>query len=184
MKKHIITISGDIASGKDTVKDILKEKLQYDEYLASKVYRQKARDMNLSMDEFQTYLDNNVEEERQTEASMGDYGLNHDNLIVVARMGFYVMPFSFKVYATVTKDEAAIRLFNSKRDKEDQFKDVSEAKESCVLRHKREIERYKKIYGVDVSDMNNYDLVVDTTNMSQQEVAEYVYNEYIKWIKN
>lgn len=182
MKKHIITLAGDIASGKDTIKDILVEKLGYTEYLASKIARENARNMNLTITEYQDYLDNNEAVERNTEKTMGDYGLNNDNLVVVARLGFMVMPFSFKVYLTVDLDVAAERLYNSNRTKEDSFTSIDDAKNDISERKAREVARYKKIYNIDVQDMSHYDLVLNTTNLTKEQVVEFVLREYNKWI--
>jgi cytidylate kinase len=37
------------------------------------------------------------------------------------------------------------------------------------------------LYGVHKEDLGNYDLVIDTTNLAPEQVAEMIYNEYINW---
>ena len=41
---------------------------------------------------------------------------------------------------------------------------------------------YLDQYGY-TEDMSNYDLVVDTTNITPQEVAEIIKKEYFKWLE-
>ena len=44
--------------------------------------------------------------------------------------------------------------------------------------------RYLKTYGVKRDDMSNYDLVIDTTNITPEKVAEKILKEYNKWLEN
>jgi len=50
-------------------------------------------------------------------------------------------------------------------------------------RYKLENERYYEVYGVRKDDMSNYDLVIDTTNLTPEEVAEKIREEYFKWLE-
>ena len=38
------------------------------------------------------------------------------------------------------------------------------------------------LYGVDKSDMSNYDLIVDTTNITPNQVKEKIVNAYNEWL--
>ena len=46
-----------------------------------------------------------------------------------------------------------------------------------------ENERYWKLYHVHKDDMSNYDLVIDTTNMKPEEVAQLIITKYNEWLK-
>lgn len=48
-------------------------------------------------------------------------------------------------------------------------------------RFKMENERYWKLYHVHKDDMSNYDFVIDTTNLTPEEVAKMIEEEYEKW---
>ena len=50
-----------------------------------------------------------------------------------------------------------------------------------IERFKLENERYWNLYHVRKEDMSNYDLVVDTTKMTPNEVANKIKEEYSKW---
>ena len=43
-------------------------------------------------------------------------------------------------------------------------------------------ERYWNIYYVRKEDLSNYDLVIDTTKMTPQEVSDKIEEEYKKWL--
>jgi cytidylate kinase len=98
--------------------------------------------------------------------------------------GWYAVPESFKVYLRVDIDVAAQRAFkDSDRKSSESFATVEEQKADMQKRFKMENERYWNLYHVRKEDMSNYDLVVDTTNMTPEEVAEVIKREYKKWLE-
>ena len=46
-----------------------------------------------------------------------------------------------------------------------------------------EAQRYMNVYNIDVNDKKNYDVYLDTTNMSIEEVLNMVIREYETWLK-
>ena len=51
-------------------------------------------------------------------------------------------------------------------------------------RYEQENMRYLKTYNVKRDDMSNYDLVIDTTSKSPEEVTKIILKEYRKWLKD
>ena len=99
-------------------------------------------------------------------------------------MGWYAVPESFKVYLKVDIDVAAQRAFNDeKRKSTENFLTVEEQKADMQRRYKLENERYWKLYHVHKEDMSNYDLVIDTTLQTPQEIADEIKRKYFKWLK-
>lgn len=99
--------------------------------------------------------------------------------------GWYAVPESFKVYLTVDINEAAKRAFEDENRKEtESFKTLEEQKQDILKRYTLENERYWNLYHVRKEDKSNYDLVIDTTTKSPNEVAEIIINEYKKWIED
>ena len=181
MNIHIITMAGDIASGKGTVTSLLKEELGYEIYKNGEYVRKLAKDMNMSIVEFQEYLNQHEEIDREVEKSASIYAKEHDNLIIDARLGFYAVPHSFKVYLKVDLDEAARRAFNDpNRKATESFNTVLEQKQDMIKRQHSENTRYKTLYHVDNLDMSNYDLVIDTTYITPDEVADIILDRYKK----
>lgn len=184
MKKHIITIAGDLASGKSRITDILQKSLNYEIYRNGEYVRKLAKEKGLDITSFNEYLSGHPEIDRQIEKSAAEYAKEHDNLIVDARLGWYAIPDSFKVYLRVDIDEAARRAFYDERRKEtEKFETIEEQKQDIIKRFNSENERFYKIYGVHKEDMSNYDLVVDTTNHPIEENAKVIEEAYRKWIE-
>ena len=185
MKKHIITITGDHASGQGTVSNVLKEHLGYEIYRNGQYVRKLATEKGMSIVEFQVYLNEHPELDREIENSATEYANNHDNLIVDAKLGWFAIPSSFKVYLKVDIDIAVKRAYeDSARKDTEPFNSIEEAKEKITYRHKEETKRWIEEYGVDRDDMSNYDLVVDTSNLTPEQVAKKILDEYEKWINS
>ncbi len=182
-KKHIISITGDLASGKTTVTRYLQEELGYEIYKNGERFRNMAKEMNMSVSEFGDYVEAHPEIDIKLDDMAKEYGLEHDNFIIDARLGFYTVPQSFKIYLKVDPDEGARRAFgDADRKATENFATVEEYKADMLKRYNGENERYIKLYGVNRADMNNYDLVVDTTNLTREEVRDTILREYKKWI--
>ncbi|MCQ2386342.1 MAG: hypothetical protein MJ078_06690, partial [Clostridia bacterium] len=97
-----------------------------------------------------------------------------------ARMAWRIVKDTFKVYMTVEKWEAAGRIFRNRRPGEP-ASTVEEAYNNICLRRESEKNRYKEKYGVDITDLGNYSLVVDTTYASPEEVAECILTAFADW---
>lgn len=182
-KKHIISLAGDLASGKGETSKILTKKLGYGIYRNGQYFRELAKKMNMSVTEFNMYVEKHPEIDRQIENSAAEYAKTHDNFIIDARLGWYAVPESFKVYLKVDIDVAAKRAFYDKDRKDtESFESIEEQKQDMIKRYNLENERYYNLYHVRKEDLSNYDLVVDTTNISPTEVAEKIIEEYNKWL--
>jgi len=184
-KRNIISLSGDPSSGKGTVSKILIEKLNYGVYRNGEYFRSLAKEMNMDLMQFGEYVKDHPEIDEQIEKSAKEYAKVHDKFIIDARLGWYAVPESFKVYLSVDLDEAAKRAFNDNTRKDlENYKSVEECKKSLKERHNIENERYLNVYGVNRDDMNNYDLVIDTTDKTPNEIATIIIKEYENWLNN
>lgn len=182
-KKKIISLAGDLASGKGTVSEILIKELGYGIYRNGEYARKLAKVMGLDITSFNAYLAEHPEIDLQIEKSASEYAKDHNEFIIDARLGWYAVPESFKIYLRVDIDVAAQRAFNdSKRKSTENFATVEEQKADMQKRYKLENERYFKLYNVHKDDMSNYDLVIDTTNKKPDEVAQLIINEYKEWL--
>lgn len=183
-KKHIISLSGELASGKGAVSEILMNELNYDIYRNGDYFRSLGKQMGMDVTTFNEYVKEHPEIDKQIENSAAEYAKTHDNFIIDARLGWYAVPESFKVYLKVDIDEAAKRAFHDKKRKSSEsFNTIEEQKEDMQKRYRLENERYYEVYGVRKEDESNYDIVIDTTNITQNEVANLIIQEYKKWLE-
>ena len=183
-KKHIITITGDHASGQGTLTDLLQKELGYEIYRNGQYVRKLAKDMGMSITEFQIYLNEHPELDRDIEKSATEYASTHDNLIIDAKLGWYAVPESFKVYLKVDIDIAVNRAFqDEKRKHTEPFQSIEQAKEFIQYRYQEENKRWYQEYGVRREDMSNYDLVIDTSSLMPEQVKDMVVLKYREWLE-
>lgn len=98
--------------------------------------------------------------------------------IIDSRLAFHNIPEAFSVRLVSDPRVAAERLFNDKsRGKEDsKYSCVEEAYQAREKRRKGEQERYKRRYGVDLEDENNYDLIIDTSYSKVEYISNAILN--------
>ena len=82
MKKNIISLSGDLASGKSTISKILANKLSYEIYSNGAYFRQLAKKYNMSLEEFGEYVKAHPKIDEEIENSAQNYAKDHDKLII------------------------------------------------------------------------------------------------------
>lgn len=184
-KKHIISLCGELASGKGTVSKILKEKLNFDIYKNGDYFRELAKQHGMDVTSFNMYVIEHPEIDRQIEYSATEYAKTHENFVIDARLGWYAVPESFKVYLKVDINEAARRAFyDVKRKSSENLQSIEEQRIDMQKRYQLENERYYNLYGVRKEDESNYDIVIDTTNMTAEQVTDIIIQEYEKWLKS
>ena len=94
--------------------------------------------------------------------------------IMDSRLAFSNIPESFAVRLTVRDDIAGERLFagTRKRGKEDNnYADVKDAMEKTVKRGQGEEKRYKERYGIELSNEDNYNIIIDTSFANVEDIA-------------
>lgn len=182
-KKEIISIAGELASGKGVISKAITEKLNYGIYRNGEYFRKLAKEHNMDVTSFNIYVKEHPEIDFEIEKSAAEYAKTHDKFVIDARLGWYAVPESFKVYLTVDIDEAARRAFNDEKRKEtEKFDTIEEQKQDLIKRYELENERYWNLYHVRKEDLSNYDLVIDTTQGEPEKVADKIIEEYQKWL--
>ncbi len=97
--------------------------------------------------------------------------------------GWFAIPDSFKIYLKVDIDIAVQRAFNdSLRKDTEPYESIEDAKSKIMYRHTEETNRWIQEYGVNRDDMSNYDLVIDTSYLKPEEIADQIIEEYEKWL--
>ena len=184
MKRRIISLSGDLASGKGTVSKILVKELNYGLYKNGDYFRALGQKMGMDVTTFNKYVEEHPEIDRAIENSAAEYAKVHDEFIIDARLGFYAVPESFKVYLQVDLEEGARRAFyDENRKGSENLKTLEEQKQDMKKRFELENKRYWNLYGVRKEDLSNYDLVIDTTKITPEQVAKKIIDAYKRWLE-
>jgi len=100
----------------------------------------------------------------------------NDIWIIDSRLAFANIPESFSVRLTTVPRIAGERLFNDKsRGEEDnKYETVEDAIREREERRIGERERYIKRYNIDLEDEDNYDLIIDTSYSSVEDISDTI----------
>lgn len=180
-----IAFSGKLGSGKSTVCTILKEKYGYEIYSTGTIQRKIAEEMGITTLELNKRMSedpklDHVIDDAVVELSRARAG---DKLIYDSRMAWHFAENTFKVYMYVDPTVAAKRVMNADRGTVEKYQSVDEAREMLIARSIEENKRFKDIYGVDNFDYNNYDLIIDSTSATPEQIAEFIVTEAISYEK-
>ena len=172
---QIITISGSVGSGKSTVAKMLTQKLGWQYYSTGMAQRKIAEEMGLTTIELNalTIKDKSIDE--RIDAVFKNPPWGDDNCIVDSRLAFHFVPKSFKVCLTVRDEVAGERIFNdTTRSGENKYTSIQQSTAAAIERHQLEMEHFQKNYGLDIDDKNNFDLVIDTTHLTPEQVCQAI----------
>lgn len=180
----IITISGDPGAGKSVVSKELAKRLGYTRYYMGKIHREYAREKGLDLNTHleQCRQDPTVDREvDEFQKTLKD----KDDIIVEGRTSFHFLPDSIKVFFRVEPDMGARRIIkdvDTHPDERNEAVDHNQHEEVVKVR-KREAEdreRYRKLYGIDILDMSNYDIIIDSTQMGVDQQVNKTLEELRK----
>ncbi|MDP3734624.1 MAG: AAA family ATPase [Nanoarchaeota archaeon] len=186
----IITISGLAGSGKSTVAQKLEQILHWKRIYVGGIRRELAKKKGITLEELnqyaQTHPETDVDVDTKAAAEAIALEKKGKNVIVEGRTQFHFLPQSFKVYIKVSPAEAARRIWKDLQDKqkkkqrnEGEYKSLATLKKFIIARNENDARRYQKYYGFDHRDESQYDLIIDSTTISADEVVKKIL-EYMK----
>ena len=173
MKYTLITISGQLGSGKSTVVNLLAQKLGWATYSTGQAQRQIAQKMGITTIELNrlALTDKTIDEQIDSVFKNPPWG---DNPCVVdSRLAFHFLPNSFKVCLRVSPDEAAKRVFFANRSNE-KYKSIDEALKYLNKRRQLEQAHFLKNYQLEIEQDNLFDLIIDTTNLTPEQICQQI----------
>lgn len=172
-----ITINGQLGSGKSAVCNILKEQHGFSIFNTGRILRERANELGISVLEL-------------NEKSKEDFSLDHyidsktvefagenagADVIFDSRMAWHFVPDAFRVHLLVRPSIAAERVFfNRVGQAEETYASKEAAMNDLIARRRSEAERYEMIYHVSMLDYGNYDLILDTSTLTPEEVAAII----------
>lgn len=181
-----ITITGNLGSGKSTICKIMENDYGFEIYSTGKVQRELAREMNMTTLEMNQLMCSDKKYDTMIDDATAKISReNKDKKIIFdSRLAWNFVEESFKIFLSVSLDVAANRVFNDNRGKEEQYKDVEEAKTLLAARAHTEDVRYKDIYNLNYFDFNNYNLVIDSTVLTSDQIAKVIMEEATNYYNN
>lgn len=177
----IITISGELGSGKSTVAKLLAEKLKLKHYSTGDVMRVIAKEKGMTLQDLTALAKTDVNIDKEIDLYTKKLAETEDDFVIDSRIAFHFIPNSIKIYLVIDKVVGAQRILLAKRD-EEHYRNLDQAINYLEKRKNSETERYTKLYGIDCHDLTKeyYDLVIDTTTL----LPETAIDEIIQFVEH
>ncbi len=182
MKDYKISLAGEIGSGKSTVGQILSERYNLEKVSIGYILRDMANKYGMNVNEFNAYMETHPEIDGILDNKLMSYEIKKGKYLFDSRMAWHFVPSSFSVYIKISVKTAAERIMKAGRSSEE-YKNLDEAIKSITARQISERSRYTNLYKVDVSNLDNYDLVVDGENKTPEEIANEICSAFEEWLK-
>lgn len=176
----IIALSGLAGSGKSTIKSLLAKRLGYTTYSVGDMRGKMALERGITIDELnrlgmnEAFTDNDVDEYQ------AKLGREEDNFVIDGWLSWLFIPHAVKIFLDVDPDVGARRIFDGKlrnpesRKDEPRYATVDEEKAAIAVRTQSNVERYTKWYNANFLDRSHYDLVIDTTHKTPEEIVNTI----------
>jgi len=165
----VIAISGPPGSGKSTVARAVAKEFGLRYVSAGSIFRRIAKEMGMGLDQLSLMaekdydIDKAIDNETKVEEERGD-------VVLDGHLTAWVVRDAVRIYVKASPDVRYDRI--AKRDSIS----FEEAKRTNAIREQSEARRFKAIYGYDVNDLTIFDLVIDTTYVSTEDVNTIVIN--------
>ena len=180
--KGKISLAGDLGSGKSTVSNILIKRLGATYYSTGAIVRSIAAERGMGVAEFNTYMESHPEIDKEIDDGLVKLSDLDELMIIDSRLAWHFTRGTFKVYLSTDIMTSAVRIMYANR--EDEHKATLEETIDCTKnRRESEKKRYTEQYGVDIKNLLNYDLVVDTTEANPEQVADAVIGGFNRWLE-
>ncbi len=180
----IITVWGKAWSGKWTCINLLQQNvynlygITYEIISVGDIKRALAEEMKLSIQEFNLLGErpenilsfDNKYEEMQKKLDP------ESNILLDSRLSYRCQPSAFKLFLDVDDLEWARRINSANRNTDDHWS-LEETIRINQERNRLDAERYLRLYNTNPRDTSNYDLVVDTTTRTPQEIVNIILSE-------
>ena len=167
-----ITISGPPGSGKTTVCGKLSETLGLKAVVFGQVFRQLAAEKGLTLVELGKLAEQDPQIDADIDAKIVETARNSPDIILESRLSAYMLTRNgipaLRVFLEASPEVRFARI-GIREEKE-----LQHAIEETNARQASEAKRYKMYYDIDINDLSVYDLIINTDNLTPDEVLQKI----------
>jgi cytidylate kinase len=169
----IITISGLHGTGKSTIGKKIAEIFNLRYYATGEVFRELAKEYNMTLQEFTKYAENNPEIDIMLDKKVNEIA-EKGNIIIDSQLSAYILKdkADFKI---ILRCPLEIRI---KRMVDRDDSNYKEKVDETLRREWSESQRFKKLYNIDLQDesviQNLYDIIINTEKLSINDIVDII----------
>lgn len=171
-----VTISGRPGSGKSAVATRVAESLGMQHVSAGDFMREMATERGMTILELSRSAEGGDTIDREIDERTVSFAEGDADFVMDARLGWHFVPDSVKVFLDVRPDVAAQRIYQAGRGTEHENVSLEDTLTAIEKRTESERKRYLSYYGLDYTLHDHYDLVVDTSELTIDEVVQEILN--------
>jgi predicted cytidylate kinase len=153
---------------------MLARRLDLEHVSAGDFMRELASQRDITLLELSHLAETDDSIDREIDERSARHAAEGEGFVLDARIGWHFVPLSFKVFLDVRPEVAASRVFGARRGTEPENVDLVATQESIRRRTDSERQRYLDYYGIDYLDPAHYDLVIDTSDLTPEQVVDRI----------
>ena len=111
--------------------------------------------------------------DRKIDEAQRKFGEANENFVLDAHLGFHCVPDACKILLTVSEEVAAERIFSAHRATEG-AKNIEESIHANRQRYLTMRQNFQRLYGVDIADPANFDLIIDTSQLTPEGILHQI----------
>jgi predicted cytidylate kinase len=170
-KPIVITISGVPGSGTTTIAKMLSDKLEMKMIYIGEIFRELAKEYNMTLMEFGELATDNPKIDKELDARQVKYA-KLGNIVLEGRLSGWMVKKNgikaFKVLLTADLETRINRVMNREGKSYRLVRREIEVREQC------ELDRYIKLYDINYQNPSYYDLIIDTSNLTPEQIIQQI----------
>lgn len=167
-----ITISGPPGSGKTTACSKLSEALGLEAVVFGRIFRELAAEKHLTLAQLGDIAERDPSIDNMIDDRILQMARTHEDLILESRLSAYMLSKNGIPALKIHMDASpAVRM---QRVGLREGETLEQATAKTVERQNSEARRYRQWYGIDISDLSVYDMVINTDDMDPDQVLEVI----------
>jgi len=165
-----IAISGKSGCGNTTVSKLVSEALGYS--MINFTFRSLSEEKGIEFWTFCKMAEESDEYDLEVDRRQVEMALSHQDCVLGSRLAIWMLKQAdLKVYLKASAEERARRITLREGGS------LQERMAQTEQRDANDSARYLRLYGIDNSDTSVADLVIDTSNLTPQQIADMIVQE-------